>query len=206
MAAHAQPRMTPEEYLALDRAAETRSEYYDGVMYAMSGGSHRHALIIGNLNAELRSALKKSPCLTSPTELRVKVNQRSYAYPDIVVVCDEPQYLDGEIDTLLNPSLVIEVLSPSTERHDRGAKSVRYRKIESLKEYALVSQTEARVEIYRKQLSGDWLLSESVGRDAVCRFEGLKQEPVRLSLAEIYERVQFDADTETTSPSEPIVP
>ncbi len=202
MSASAIPRITPEQYLALDRAAETRSEYYDGVMYAMSGGSHPHALIIGNLQGALWAALRKSPCAASPTELRVKIRERAYAYPDVVVVCDEPKYLDGETDTLLNPSLVIEVLSPSTERHDRGFKSARYRLIESLREYALVSQTEPRVEIYRKQASGDWLLSESVGLDAVCRFEGLKEEPVRIPLAEIYERVQFEADPEVISPSE----
>ena len=206
MSARALPQITPEQYLALDRAAEIRSEYYDGVMYAMSGGSHPHSYITTNLASELRTALKGSPCGASATDLRVKIPGRTYVYPDVVVVCGEPKYLDGEIDTLLNPSLVIEVLSPSTERHDRGLKSARYRTIESLKEYALVSQTEPRVEIYRKQASGDWLLSESVGLDATCRFEGLKEEPVRIPLAEIYERVQFEAESEVTSPSEQITP
>ncbi len=206
MSARALPQITPEQYLALDRAAETRSEYYDGVMYAMSGGSHPHAIIIGNISGELRAALKRGPCIASPTELRVRVSKRAYVYPDVVVVCGEPRYLDGEIDTLLNPSLVIEVLSPSTERHDRGLKAARYRTIESLTEYAFVSQTEPRVEIYRRQASGDWLLSESVGIDATCRFEGLNEEPVRIPMAEIYERVQFEAEPEVTSPSEPIAP
>jgi Uma2 family endonuclease len=202
MAAHVQPHLTPEQYLALDRAAELRSEYYDGAMYAMSGGSHPHAIIIGNLQGMLWTALRKSPCTASPTELRVQIPARTYVYPDVVVVCDEPHYLDGEADTLLNPSLVIEVLSPSTERHDRGLKSARYRTIGSLKEYALVSQSEPRVEIYRRQASGDWLLSESVGLEATCRFEGLKEEPVRIPLAEIYERVSFPVESEITLPSE----
>jgi Uma2 family endonuclease len=201
MSAHAQPHLTPEQYLALDRAAEIRSEYYDGVMYAMSGSSHPHAIIIGNLQGILWAALRKSPCTSSPTELRVRIPELTYVYPDVVVVCEEPRYLDGEPDTLLNPSLVIEVLSPSTELHDRGLKSARYRTTTSLKEYALVSQAEPRVEIYRRQASGDWLMSESVGIDATCRFEGLTKEPVRIPVAEIYERVTFEESPEPTLPA-----
>jgi Uma2 family endonuclease len=202
MAAHAQPRMTPEEYLAFDRASELRHEYYGGVMYAMSGGSHVHAYITTNLSSELRSALKGSPCGASAVDLRVKISARSYVYPDVVVVCGEPRYADGEADILLNPSLIVEVLSPSTERYDRGPKSAWYRTIESLKEYALVSQSEPRVEVYRRQASGEWLLSEAVGLEASCHFDGLKNEPVRIPLSEIYERVEFGT-VDAILPSEP---
>lgn len=196
-----------EEYLALDRAAEARSEYYDGVMYAMSGGSMRHAVIIGNLQGLLWNALRKSPCIVTPTEVRVRLSARTYVYPDIAIVCEEPRFADGHKDILLNPSIVIEILSPSTERHDRGLKSARYRELETLQEYALVSQGEPRVEIFRRQASGEWLLSEAVGADATCHFDAVNGEPVRIPLAEIYERVTFDPEPgdpdELTLPTSP---
>ena len=132
-------------------------------MYAMSGGSHAHAIIIGNLAFELRKALGRGSCLVTTSDLRVRVSpQGLYTYPDVVVVCDSPMYADDRHDTLLNPVVVFEVLSRTSEAYDRGFKSAQYRALESLKEYALVSQTEPRVEVLRRQQSGDWLLSESV--------------------------------------------
>src|SRR5512141_3094593 len=164
MSAQLQPRLTPEQYLGIERSAEIRSEYYNGRMYAMSGGTHPHAIVNGNLGSELRIALKKSPCLVTTSAMRVRVNKTGlYTYPDIVVVCDPPQYGDGRHDTVLNPGLIVEVLSPSTEAYDRGFKFAQYRALESLQEYALVSQSEPRIEIFRRQPSGDWLLSESAG-------------------------------------------
>lgn len=187
------PRLTPEEYLALDRASDIRNEYYDGFVCAMAGGSIRHAIVLGKLFGVLHTALRKSPCIALPKDLRVRLSNQTYVYPDITVVCGEPRYGDDYKDVLLNPSLVIEILSPSTERHDRGLKSARYRELETLREYALVSQEEPRVEIFRRQKSGEWLPSESIGLEAECRFDGLLSEPVRIPLAEIYERVTFDA-------------
>jgi Uma2 family endonuclease len=192
MSAQSQPRLTPEEYLELDRASEFRNEYYNGRMYAMSGGTHPHAIIIGNLIFELKSALKKRPCIVTPSDVRVRVTESGlYTYPDVVVVCGEPKLLDGRRDTLLNPALIIEVLSPSTERYDRGFKFAQYRTLESLQEYVLVSQTEPRVEMCRRQPNGDWLLSEAVGLEAACFFQSVE---CGVALADVYDKVTFEPD------------
>jgi len=191
MSAHPQPRLTPEEYLELDRASDVRNEYYNGHMYAMSGGSLPHAIIIPNLAFAIRTALGKSSCVVMSSDLRVRVSPDGlYAYPDLSVVCSEPKLLDGRKDTLLNPTLLIEVLSPSTEAYDRGFKSAQYRTLETLQEYALVSQSEPRVEVFRRQSSGDWLLSEAVGVESVCSFDSLD---ARVKLSEIYANVTFEA-------------
>jgi Uma2 family endonuclease len=191
MSAHAHPRITPEEYLAIERAAEFRSEYYNGEMFAMSGGSFPHVSIIGNLAAELRGALKGRGCVVGSSDLRVRVSPEGlYTYPDVVVVCGDPKFADDQKDTLLNPMLLAEVLSPSTEGHDRGFKSTQYRQIESLQVYALVSQTEPRIEVYNRQSAGDWLLSEFAGLDRQCRFRALECE---IPLSEIYLQVKFAA-------------
>jgi Uma2 family endonuclease len=203
MSAHAQPRLTPEQYLELDRASEVRNEFYDGAMYAMSGGSRAHNLVVGNLQGLLWSALRGRLCASTPTDTRVQISASSYVYPDVVIVCGPPQTKDSKVDVLLNPSIVIEVLSPSTERHDRGMKSALYRSIATLREYALVSQDEPRVEIFRRQPNGEWVLSESVGLESACAFQGVEGEPVRIPLREIYERVTFP-DPEATLPTSPI--
>src|SRR5262249_15919391 len=154
MSAHAQAHLTPEEYLEIERAAEFRSEYYNGCMYAMSGASLSHVLITGSLNAELRAAVKKGPCLVGSRDLRLRVSPSGlYAYPDGGVIWGQAKCAEDLKDTVLNPTFLAEVLSPSTEAYDRGFKSTQYRKIESLQEYALVSQTEPRLEVFRRQLS-----------------------------------------------------
>jgi Uma2 family endonuclease len=187
-----QPRLTPEQYLEIDRVSQFRNEFYSGRMYAMSGGSHRHALIIGNISGELRQALKKRPCRVTPSDLRVRVDPAGlYTYPDVVVVCGEPSYADDHIDTLLNPVFVAEVLSPSTEAYDRGFKSAQYRRVESLQEFVVIAQAEARVEVFRRQPGGQWLFAEFVGLDSVCRFDSLD---ISVSMADIYDKVAFDAE------------
>ena len=201
MSAQPQPRLTPEQYLELDRASEFRHEYYNGRMYLMPGGTHPHAIVIANLSGELRNALRPRPCIVTASDVRVRVSREGlYTYPDIVVVCGTPRYLDGHQDTVLNPVLLIEVLSPSTEAYDRGFKFAQYRTLETLQEYALVSQSEPRVEIFRRQPSGDWLLSESAGMEAVCRFDSAD---CTISLAEIFDKVTFGnegAPSERPSP------
>ena len=190
MAAAPQPRLTPEEYLELDRASEFRNEYYAGKMYAMSGGTYRHALIIGNLTRELGNALEARPCSVTPSEVRVRTSPKGlYTYPDVVVVCGEPKYVDSRRDTLLNPTLVIEVLSPSTEAYDRGHKSTQYRTLDSLQEYALVSQHEPRIEVFRRQAGDGWLFFEVAGLEASCHFSSVE---CTLSLARIYRHVVFE--------------
>ena len=192
MSTQAQPRLTPEQYLEIERAAEFRSEYYDGRMYAMSAGSYPHARIIRNLTMTLHIAFGSSPYEAIPVHLRVRVSPgRHYAYPDVVVICGEPRFADHQKDTLLNPKIAIEVLSPSTEAYDRGLKSALYRSMESLEEYALVSQSEPRVEIFRRQPDSRWLLSEFVGLNGTCRFESA---PCTIPLADVYEEVPFGPD------------
>ena len=195
--------LTPDQYLEFDRASEFRNEYYNGQMYAMSGGSHAHAIIIGNLAFELRKALGRGSCLVTTSDLRVRVSpQGLYTYPDVVVVCDSPMYADGRRDTLLNPVVVFEVLSPASEAYDRGFKSAQYRALESLKEYALVSQTEPRVEVLRRQPSGDWLLSESVTLETSCRLDSIG---CSFALNAIYDRISFEnAQTARRVDSEPL--
>jgi Uma2 family endonuclease len=190
MSAQAQPLLTVEQYLELDRAAETRHEYYKGRMYAMSGGTFRHAQINGNLSGELRAALKGRGCSVLPADMRTAA-AGIYAYPDIVVVCGGAIFHDGRKDVLLNPTILVEVLSASTEGYDRGLKSAHYRKIESLQEYAIVSQIEPRIEIFRRQQNGQWMLAEFIGLDAICRFETLNCE---IRLSEIYDGDPFDAE------------
>jgi Uma2 family endonuclease len=188
MSAHVH-RLTPEEYLKIERAAEFRSEYFNGRMYAMAGGSHRQAIIIGNLVSALHHELSKRRCLVTSSDLRVRVDPGGlYTYSDVVVVCGEPKYADNQRDTLLNPVLIVEVLSPSTEAYDRGFKSAQYRALASLQEYALVSQTEPRIEIFRRRSEGDWFFSESAGLEAVCRMESIG---CTLALAAVYENVTF---------------
>ena len=192
MCAQAQPHLTPEQYLAAERSAEFRHEFYNGQTYAMSGGSFRHAQIIGNLTAELHTGLKKRPCSVVSSELRLRVSPDGlYTYPDVMVICGDPRFADDQRDTLLNPALIVEVLSPSTEAYDRGFKSAQYRTVESLEEYALVSQSEPRVEVFRRQAGAQWLFSEAIGLESVCHFESLD---CAVPLSEIYAKVAFSPD------------
>jgi Uma2 family endonuclease len=193
MSARSQARLTPEQYLELERAArDARSEYYNGRMYAMSGGTHPHAIIIGNLARHLGNGLEKGPCVVTTSDIRVRVNKTGlYTYPDTVVVSDPPQYGDGRHDTVLNPTLIIEVLSPSTEAYDRGFKFAQYRALESLQEYAVVSQSEPRVEVFRRQPTGDWLLSEAAGMDATFRFNSVS---CAITVKDVYDKVTFNSE------------
>ena len=174
----------------MERKAEFRSQFFDGIMYAMSGGSPTHAFVIAALAREFGNAFKKRPCRVASSVLRVRVSRGGlYTYPDIVVICDEPRYSDDQEDTLVNPTLLVEVLSPSTEAYDRGFKTEQYRKIESLREYALVAQSRPHIEVFRRQASGDWLMSESTGLDTACRFESVD---CTIPLAEIYDKITFE--------------
>jgi len=185
MAALPQPRLTDEQYLTIERAATEKSEFYDGQMYAMSGASFIHGRIVGNMTVALYAGLRNGSCSAIPGDLRVRVSPGGlYTYPDVVVVCGEPRFADDQKDTLLNPSLLIEVLSPSTEGHDRGFKAAQYRLLVSLEEYALVWQTEPHVEVFRRQKDLGWLLSESAGLEAQCHFESAG---CSIALSDIYE-------------------
>ncbi len=185
------PFVTPEEYLAAERKAERRSEYLNGEVFAMAGASLRHVQISGNLITTLNNQLKGRDCDVYATELRVRVNPKGnylYAYPDVSVVCGESKFEDERFDTLLNPKVIIEILSPSTEPFDRGKKFTLYRQIDSLAEYLLIAQDETRVEQYVRQPGGDWVLSERTGLDDAVTLPSLG---LNLKLSDIYYRVSF---------------
>lgn len=179
---------TPEEYLALERAAEYKSQYFAGEIFAMAGGSPRHNLISSNVIGELRNQLKKHPCKVYSSDQRIKVaTTKLYTYPDVVVVCGKEQFDDD--DNLINPTLVVEVLSESTEAHDRGKKFEQYRRLPSLREFLLIAQDRCQVEQYCKQENGIWgLLSETNDLQSVISLPSLNCE---LAVAEIYDKVEF---------------
>lgn len=189
MSALENPRYTPEQYLEWERAAPVKSEYFDGQIFAMAGASEEHVLIVTNLVRELSTQFKGKPCRTYSNDMRVKVSESGlYTYPDVVVVCGERQFSDAVQDTLENPTVIFEVLSPTTEAYDRGAKFAQFRRLPSLQEYVLVSQTEFLVEQFVRQSDGNWLLIESAGEAASVSLPTLS---VTLPLSEIYDRVEF---------------
>jgi Uma2 family endonuclease len=188
-------KFTPHEYLALERIADYRSAFFQGEIFAMAGGSPRHSLIQTNLTAELRQALKGNPCTAYNSDLRILVNPTGlYTYPDASIVCGPLELADGQKDVVLNPTVLFEVLSDSTEAYDRGQKFGNYRQIESLREYVLVSQNEVLVERYQRNPDNTWTLTESRGVDAQL---ALNSVGIAISLMEIYDKVDFsNADTE----------
>lgn len=179
--------LSPEEYLAIERQAEYKSEYVDGVMYAMAGGSERHNLIVGNLITELNIQLRKAPCRVYPSDLKVRVpNSKRFFYPDVSIVCGETQFADDERDVVLNPTVVVEILSESTAAFDRGKKFQSYQQIDSLQEYLLVAQDEFLVEHYLKQEMGHWLYTKVHGLDEVIVLPTMK---CQLALRDIYSKI-----------------
>jgi Uma2 family endonuclease len=155
----------------------------------MAGATWEHTLTKDNLAGETRNQLKGGPCRVVTSDLRVKIDATGlYTYPDIVVVCDEPQFEDDVLDTLLNPRVVVEVLSETTEKYGRGTKFVHYRKIPSLQEYVLVSQERALIERFVRQPDDNWLLAETSGLEAMFAFGTI---PVRVALVDIYQGVTF---------------
>ncbi len=181
--------LTPEEYLALERKAEFKNEYIDGEIVAMTGASREHNLVVVNITREISQQLKGRSCEAYSNDMRVRIpSSRLYTYPDMVVVCDEPQFEDQEFDTLLNPTVIIEVLSESTELYDRGKKFSFYRTIESLAEYLLVAQDECRIEQFVRQADGGWLLSEHRSPEDTVKLASIQ---CSLELREVYDKVAF---------------
>lgn len=184
----AQRRYTPEEYLTLERASSTRSEYVNGRINAMTGASENHNQIAGNIYTQLRLLLRGKPCRAYMSEMRVKVSPTGlYTYPDVVAVCGERHREDSHFDTLLNPSLIVEVLSDSTEKYDRGEKFAHYRRLESLREYVLVAQNRVLVERYVRQ--GDlWVFSDISDPDGSL---ALNSVGCTIQMRDVYEMVEF---------------
>jgi len=188
MASHPKTFFTPEEYLRLEREAEYRNEYFNGQIFAMAGASPEHVLIVSNVVTQLNLQLRDGPCTVYSTDLRVRVSYTGlYTYPDVVVICDELQFADDEKDTVLNPSLIVEVLSPSTKDYDRGEKFEHYRTLTSLMEYILIAQDKHHVEQFVRQPDNRWLLSETNQLDGIIELDSIGCE---LALTEIYNKVK----------------
>ena len=181
--------MSPEQYLEIERKAEARSEYWQGVMFAMAGASREHNVLVTHLVSTLDQQLRKRPCEVYSNDMRVWVPATGlYTYPDVVAVCGDPRLTDDHADTLVNPTFLAEVLSPTTEAYDRGRKFEHYRTVESLQEYLLVAQDRIHMDLYTRQPDGTWLLREASRlEDSV----ELKSIGCHLLVSDIYERVNL---------------
>jgi len=184
------PKYTPQEYLDIERKAETKSEYFNGEIFALAGASKKHNIIVANIIIELGAQLKKRLCQIYPSDMRVKVSQTGlYVYPDVSVVCGDPKFEDEHYDVLLNPTLIAEVLSESTEAYDRGKKFEHYRKIESLKEYLLIAQDKHSIEQFIKQNDGSWLFLETSDSEGTVRLRSINCE---LLISDVYHKVELE--------------
>ena len=181
----------PEAYLEVERESETKSEYYDGVVYAMTGASINHIRVVTNLTRELSSQLRARRCDVLSNEMKVRLqNSRKFFYPDVIVLCGEPEFHDERRDIILNPLLVIEVLSDSTEAFDRGTKFQAYQTLDSLKEYILVAQDRPVVEQYVRQADGKWIYTAAVGLESSLTLPSVE---CSLNLSAVYDKVDFDS-------------
>jgi Uma2 family endonuclease len=187
MSRQAKTHVTPEEYLAYERRAEYKNEYIGGEIFAMTGASRRHNLITANVISLFWQQLRDKPCEVYPSDMRVRIPAANvYTYPDCVVVCGEPQFEDAELDTLLNPTLIVEVLSKSTAAYDRRAKFGYYRTLDSLAEYILISQNEYHVAQHVRRADGRWLLTDYRSREDTISLESVN---CSLPLDDVYDRV-----------------
>jgi Uma2 family endonuclease len=190
MSANPHSKYTDEEYLAIDRASEYKHELIDGEIVAMTGASTRHNLIAMSAGANLYRRLSKGRCTLFPSDMRLRIRRGLYAYPDLTVVCGKADIVKDQYkDTLLNPTVTIEILSKSTEAYDRGKKMQYYRSIPSLQAVLLISQNEPQVEYHQRNAAAEWVVRDFEGEEGVCPLEVLG---IELPLAEIYERVDFD--------------
>lgn len=181
---------TVEQYLSYERNMSGKHEFLDGQVYAMSGGSPNHNRISASVTRHIGEQVIGHGCQVFSSDQRVKTSNNHYTYPDLTLVCGKPEF--GEEDTLLNPTFLLEVLSPSTEVYDRGEKAQRYRGLDSLQEYALIAQDRPHVEVYTRQPGSDkWLLSEADGLDAEIAFRSIN---AALPLRDLYEQIDFDAE------------
>ncbi len=186
-------RITADEYLARERKAECKSEFFDGEVFAMAGGSPTHSLIAANFVGEARQSLNGTPCVVYNSDLRIKIQATGlYTYPDASIVCGDLKFDDEQRDTVTNPTVIVEVLSDFNEKYDRGRKSSHYRQVPSVREIILISQDEAHVERFVRQPEGGWLFLEE--RDPAGSFE-LSSLNVTIAMSELYRHVKFEAPT-----------
>ncbi len=192
MSIQRQPHLTPEEYLALERTAEYKSEYFAGEIFAMAGASERHVSIVANLMYMLVGQLKGRPCKAYANDLRLKVSPTGlYTYPDILVVCGTPRFADEQKDTLLNPLVLMEVLSESTEAYDRGKKFDHYRALTSVSDYLLVSQDQHKIESFVRQPDNRWLFAAYTALDDVVEITSIA---CALPLRDVYDKVEISGE------------
>jgi Uma2 family endonuclease len=192
-------RLTPQEYLAIERLAPTKSEFYRGEMFAMSGASEEHNLIAGNVFGSLWQQFRGRSCKVYSGDMRVKVDFSGlYTYPDVVAICGDSRFEDDTFDTLLNPLVIVEVLSPSTEDYDRGKKFELYRQLPSLREYLVIAQDRVFVEHYVREADDSWRLTDHNDKSHSLELSSIS---CRLLLADVYDKVEFtspgDAPTGT---------
>jgi Uma2 family endonuclease len=189
MSAVPKRKLTPAEYLAIEKTAELKSEFFNGEMFAMAGASRPHNRVKENLAIEIGSRLKGGVCQSFSSDQRVLVNRTGlYTYPDLLIVCGEVESTGDDEDTITNPRVIVEVLSPSTERYDRTTKFDHYQQIPSVQEYILVAQDAARCERFTRQADGTWGYTSFVGLEAVL---ALTSVPVQVPLADIFAGVEF---------------
>ena len=193
MSRQIRPFISPEEYLVLERKAEYKSEYLNGEIFAMTGASRKHNLITINISSSLNQQLKGNSSEVYGGDMRVKVTATGlYTYPDVVVVCGEPEFEDDYVDTLLNPTLLVEVLSRSTERYDRIAKSSYYRSLDSLAEHLLVAQDEYLIEQYVRKANDQWQLIDYRSLESVVELQSIG---CSLALRDVYDKVPIDPES-----------
>ncbi len=187
-------RLTAEQYLAIERVAQFRSEFYRGEMFAMVGASRKHNLITVNVASELHRQFKDRKCEVYQSDMRVKVNATGlYTYPDVVATCDEPRFEDNHVDTFVNPKVIVEVLSPSTELWDRGKKFEHYRSIPSLRECVLISQDHVLVEKFAINADGEWALRDYRTLEDILDLDSIS---CQIKLSDIYARIDFSEGAE----------
>jgi Uma2 family endonuclease len=198
MVANARKKWTVEEYLAFERSSEEKHEYWDGNISLVNhppqpserGIGRQHSLIVTNIICSLGNQIVNMTCEAYPLDMCIKVSASKYLYSDMSIVYDRPQFSDDTFDTLLNPTVIIEVLSDSTEKYDRGKKFEHYRTLESLQEYVLIAQDEIHIEHYIRT-AGKWVLTEAKTIDAIVELSSLG---CTLLLADVYRKVTFEAD------------
>ncbi|MEZ5351729.1 MAG: Uma2 family endonuclease [Bryobacteraceae bacterium] len=172
MASLRSPNLTVEEYLAADRVAELPSEYHDGEMFQIEAATVVHGRLVVNIGRRLAEQLESSRCAIA-AQVRVRINATKYAFPDLIVYCGKPATTDAHQDTITNPKVIVEILSPTTEGYDRGAKFDLYRELPSLEEYVLVSQDKQRIETLQRTPEGDWLLKRFEGSETLVAIHAL---------------------------------
>ena len=182
-------RLTEAEYLDFERKADAKHEFFGGEFFAMAGGSPAHSLIATNIAGELRNSLKGRSCRPYNSDLRIKVELTGLiTYPDVSVICGPLQFAPGTEDTVINPTALFEVLSDSTEAYDRGNKFLNFQRIASLREYALVSQQEARIELFVRGEAGQWTWRVAEGKESTLSLPSLE---ITLALSEVFANVEF---------------